>query len=59
MREKNHALYLIRKNSESSSKHSLRKVKGKKKKENTQKKRWKKTHKIINNECLWLITDYF
>lgn len=32
MREKNHALYFIRKNSKSSSKYSLRKVKEKKKK---------------------------
>jgi len=56
MREKNHALYFIRKNSKSSSKYSLRKVKEKKKK--AQKKRWKKIHKI-NNECLWLITHYF
>lgn len=56
MREKNHALHLIRKNLKSSSKYSLRKVKGGKK---AQKKRWNKIHKIINNECLWLITDYF
>ena len=52
MSEKNHALYLIRKNSESLSKHSLRKVKGKKK---------KKTHRrnAARNHIKLLIMNVF